>query len=131
MARILIIEDDNVSAAILTDTIKQYAPKKYTSDWSLRITHTTTAIEALELLKIHDFELVITDILMARVDGWELITEIRKTRTSADLPIIVVSAIDGVELEYNSKRVGASLWFTKPINPEEFAEKVFMLIEER
>lgn len=131
MARILIVEDDSVSAALINDVIIKHAKEKYDSDWDLRTTIVHSAIDGLEILSIHEFELIITDILMAKVDGWEFIKAVRKKKTNSELPIVVVSAIDGAELEYKSKRVGASMWFTKPIHPKEFSEKVFSLIAER
>jgi CheY-like chemotaxis protein len=131
MARILIVEDDSISAALINDVITKYAKEKYDSDWDLRVTVVYSGIEALEILNVHMFELIITDILMAKMDGWELIREIRKKYTNSELPIVVVSAIDGVELEYKSKRAGASMWFTKPIHPKEFSESIFSLIAER
>ena len=131
MARVLIVEDDKVILQMLTDVINQYAKHHYHSPWDLRISKATSAEEGLELLKQHAFELVITDIMLARMDGWQFIKEIRKDKNQSDLPIVVVSAIDGTELEYYSKRHGASLWFTKPIKPKEFAKQIFSLIAER
>lgn len=131
MARILIVEDDPVSAQFIEDILEKYTKDKYASQWKLRVTKVTSAIEALEIMKAHAFELIVTDIMMAKMDGWEFIREIRKDTDHFELPIVVVSAIDGTELEYNSKRVGASIWFTKPLSPKHFANKVFKLIAER
>jgi CheY-like chemotaxis protein len=131
IARILIVDDNNFDLEFISDVIQKYAKERYESEWSLRITKAKDAIEALEVMKEHAFELVITDIRMAKVDGWQLIKEIRKDKNHSELPIVVVSAIDGVELNYKSKLAGASLWFTKPIRPKDFTEKVFNLIAER
>lgn len=131
MARILIIDDDSMSRALLIDIINQYSKDKYDSKWDLRFTEVKDPIEALDVMTHHAFELIITDILMARMDGYSFIKEVRKNKDNSDLPIVVISAIDGIELEYQCKRAGASMWFTKPINPKDFSEKVFSLIAER
>ena len=131
MSRVLLIEDSSTDLAFLNDVLNKYSKYYYHSPWDLRITSTKKAEEGLELLKQHSFELIITDIMLARMDGWQFIKEIRKDKNQADLPIVVVSAIDGTELEYYSKRHGASLWFTKPIRPKEFAKQIFSLIAER
>lgn len=131
MARILIVEDDKITLHFLSDVLKQYAKHYYCSPWNLRISKANTAEEGLEFLKQHAFELIISDVLMAKMDGWQFIKEVRKDKNQADLPIVVVSAIDGTELEYYAKRHGASLWFTKPIKPKEFSKQIFSLIAER
>lgn len=131
MARVLLIEDDKVTMQLLSDVLNQYAKHHYHSPWDLRISKAETAEEGLELLKQHSFELILTDIMLARMDGWQFIKEVRKNKNHADLPIVVVSAIDGTELEYYAKRHGASLWFTKPIKPKEFSKQIFTLIAER
>lgn len=131
MARILLLDDELTILAMLEDTLTMYAKQFYSSNWGLKITKATSAEEALEIMKSHSFELAIVDIMLARMDGWQFIKEVRKNKNHADLPIVVVSAIDGTELEYYAKRHGASLWFTKPIKPKEFAKQVFTLIAER
>lgn len=131
MSRILIVEDEKMMQELLTDVFIKYASKFYESDYKLDIKRAKDGIEALELIKDYNFELITVDIMLAKMDGWELIKNIRKDKDNFELPIVVVSAIDGIELEYNAKRVGATLWFTKPIRPKQFAEKVFPLIAGR
>ena len=131
MARILIIEEDMDTREYLTDILTQYAPEKYKSTWTLRFTKVGTAQDALTIMKQHNFELLVSDIGIARQDGWEFITELRKMSNHFDLPIVVLSAIGGDELEYEAKRSGASLWFTKPVDPKPFVDAVFTLITER
>ena len=131
MSRILLLDDEQVILAMLEDALTMYAREFYDSKWPLRFTKVTTAEDALETMESHSFELAIVDIMLARMDGWEFIKEVRKHKSQADLPIVVVSAIDGTELEYYSKRHGASLWFTKPIKPKEFSKQVFSLLGDR
>lgn len=131
MARILIIEDDKVTGQFLEDVIVKYAEKDYKSEWPVKVYHANDAVQALKLLTEHNYELIVTDIMMAHLDGWEMIKEIRKTRSQSDLPIFVVSAVDAVDLRYNSAKYGASGWMTKPVKPAEFANKIFELLGDR
>lgn len=131
MARVLIVDDDHAATRMINDIIKKYAETLYKSDWELTITSVGNAISALEIIQEHNYELIITDILMARMDGWEFIREIRKKFPQFSVPIVVISAIEGVELEYEAMRHGASAWFRKPISSKNFAKEVFKLIQER
>jgi len=131
MARILLVDDDPVILEMTQDILNKYADKKWNSEWKLQIHTAPDAIKALSLLEEFNYELIITDILMARMDGWEFIRKVREKYSQLDLPIIVLSAIDAVELEYKSMRYGASAWIQKPIRPKTFTNQVFNLISER
>jgi CheY-like chemotaxis protein len=131
MARILVVDDDAIVLDLVKDILEKYQEQEYHSEFELKVTGVRSAIEALELLKDNQYELIITDILMAKMDGWEFIREIRKKYPQFNVPIVVISAVQGVDLEYESMRHGASGWFYKPIRPKEFAREVFRLIQER
>lgn len=131
VARILVVDDDRTMLEFIRDVLYSYAKHAYKSDWELRVTVANDAIQALEMINDHAYELIITDILMAKMDGWEFIREIRKRFPQFDTPIVVISAVEGVELKYESMRHGASAWFQKPLRPKYFAKEVFKLIQER
>jgi len=131
MARVLLVDDDSSVLKFVEDILHKYVAIEYKSEWELRVTAVNSAIKALEIVNEHNFELIITDILMARMDGWEFIREIRKKFPQFETPIVVMSAIEGAELEYESMRHGASAWFHKPLHPKEFANEIFKLIQER
>ncbi len=135
MARILIVEDDRVTASFLEDVIKMNAKKyKYDSEYDIRFTVVDNAIDALKMLTIHSFELILTDILMAKMDGWEFITEVRKEHSRSDLPIIVVSAVRSADLKYEAVSKGATDGFAKPLRNKDlkrFITVIFNLILER
>ena len=131
MARLMVLDDDPVFRAVLEDILKEYAPKYYKSKWALKFTSVGDPITALGLIKERNFEMIITDVLMAKCDGWEFIKEIRKKFPQFETPIVVISAIQGVELEYESMKHGASAWFHKPLQHEKFSSEIFKLIQER
>ena len=79
-----------------------------------------SAEEGLDLLlRGEKFDLVVTDIMMAKMDGWEFLDTIRKGLKFDDtkLPVIVVSAFDSAELEMKAFHRGANGCLTKPIRP--------------
>lgn len=131
MARVLIVDDDPFILEFLKDLLEKSAKKDYESQWNLVIHTVKDGAAALDAISKNNYELVITDVLMAKIDGWELIKEIRKRFPEFNSPIIVMSAVQGINLEYESMKHGASAWFTKPIKIKEFTTKVFTLIRER
>lgn len=129
MARILIVDDDSVILELIKDCLSKYAAVYYTSEWDLKIDAVNSAVDAITLVKDNNYELIITDILMAKMDGWEFIRELRKRFPMFKIPIFVMSAIKGVELEYQASKHGVSKVFTKPISPKAFAKDVFAFLQ--
>ena len=71
------------------------------------------------LLREEHFDAVVTDVMMAKMDGWELLATIREKlkRDELALPVIVISAFDSAELEAKAFHRGANGYLIKPIRP--------------
>lgn len=79
--------------------------------------------EALRVLD-HDLpDLLLTDIMMPRLDGIELIRRVRSRAEWADLPIVAMSAY-GADHLAKAYLSGATLTIRKPMDPESLVEKV-------
>ena len=74
--------------------------------------------EALEKAEVGAFDLVITDINMPRMNGIELVTELRKLQQFRFMPIIVLTTESSPEMKLRGKSAGATGWLVKPFDPE-------------
>jgi two-component system response regulator FlrC len=79
-------------------------------------------LEALEKFRANSFDLVITDVRMPRVDGMEVLREIKKS--SVDTPVVVVSGYGTVETAVEAMREGAFDYILKPFSLELIEETV-------
>ena len=79
-------------------------------------------LEALEKFRTHPFDLVITDVRMPRLDGMEVLREVKKS--SADTPVVVVSGYGTVETAVEAMRQGAFDYILKPFSLELIEETV-------
>lgn len=80
------------------------------------VTDAASAQDGLEhLLRGEVFDLVITDIMMAKMDGWELLTTIRKNLKldESRLPVIVMSAFESDTLQMKALQYGANGHYVK------------------
>ncbi|MDA3863726.1 MAG: RdgB/HAM1 family non-canonical purine NTP pyrophosphatase, partial [Deltaproteobacteria bacterium] len=73
--------------------------------------------EAWNLLHAQDFELLLTDLEMPRLNGYELITEIKRDSFLEDLPVVVLSSRTGEKSRKKANIAGADTFVTKPIKP--------------
>lgn len=74
----------------------------------------TQGEEALTLLQDHPVDLIITDLLMPVMDGFELIRELKANAKLASIPIIIFSAKPQAEVREQTLALGASRFVTKP-----------------
>lgn len=83
---------------------------------------------ALEKLNLSRYNVIVTDINMDNMDGYSLITKIRQMDEYQETPIIIVSTENDEKEKKQGYAVGADLFLNKPINPQEFIEKLKMLL---
>ena len=97
---------------------------------SERIVQTTSAKEALRYLLHHDVALVLLDVQMPDMDGYELATLIRQRERSRHTPIIFITAYDRDEQEVaRGYALGAVDYVFKPINPTALRAKVSVFVD--
>lgn len=113
MTTVLLIDDDRLIRAVYGDALR---------DDGFEVVCAESAEAAVTcLLKGAKFDLVVTDILLARMDGWELLRFIRQELKldEMQLPVIVISAVDSPELEGRALHRGANGCLIKPVHPIE------------
>jgi two-component system chemotaxis response regulator CheY len=76
------------------------------------------------LAKERPFDVVITDINMPRMDGYEVIRRMRKTDDYKATPILVLTTESEVEKRSIAREAGATGWMVKPFDPERLVETV-------
>jgi DNA-binding response OmpR family regulator len=120
MAKILIAEDSATAAAVMCKTL---APLGHT------ILVASDGAEAERQIQSENFDLVILDIIMPKVNGFQLCRSIRNSPKHKDLPIIVVSSMDRESDRYWGMKQGADEYMIKPVDPDELKTKVKQYLE--
>ncbi|MGI2294960.1 ATP-binding protein [Paenibacillus sp. GXUN7292] len=120
--RILIIDDDPVNLKVLANII---------DDEHYELTTTTSAAEALDLLHIQEWDLIISDVMMPQMSGYELTRKVRKRYSVSDLPILLLTARNRSEDIKNGFRAGANDYVTKPVDATELRSRVQALTQVR
>ncbi|MEN8141975.1 MAG: response regulator [Thermodesulfobacteriota bacterium] len=81
-------------------------------------------IDALARLNEVTPDLVLLDIIMPDMDGYEVLAAMRKSKTYKKLPVIMLTAKDGLVDKVRGKMSGSNEYLTKPFKPEMLMEKV-------
>jgi twitching motility two-component system response regulator PilH len=120
MAKILIADDSATAAAVLR---KALAPLGHT------ILVATDGAAAEQTIKDERPDLLILDIIMPRMNGFQLCRSIRSDPDLKDLPIIVVTSMDRESDRYWGLKQGADEYLVKPVDPSLLMDKVRHYLE--
>jgi diguanylate cyclase (GGDEF)-like protein/PAS domain S-box-containing protein len=94
------------------------------------IQYSTSGMEALALLLRYDFALILLDVMMPEMDGFEMAELVRGNLSSQHIPIIFVTATDNDEsFEFKGYDVGAVDYLFKPVQPHILISKVRFFLE--
>ena len=73
--------------------------------------------EALDLLRGQRFDLLLLDVIMPELDGYEVLAELKDDPHLRDIPVVVTSALDELDSVVRCLEMGAEDYLTKPVNP--------------
>lgn len=113
---ILIIDDDKELCALL---------KKSAETENIEAHTCHTGRDGLKLLQANDYQLVVLDVMMPGIDGFEVLEHIRE---GSSVPILMLTAKDDNNSKVRGLRAGADDYLTKPFDMQEFLARVQSLI---
>ncbi|HJD56195.1 MAG TPA: response regulator transcription factor [Rickettsia endosymbiont of Pyrocoelia pectoralis] len=116
-AHILIVDDDNRILALL----KQFLNKN-----EFLVSTASSAIEAENLLKTSNYDLIILDVMLPEITGLDFATTIRDA--GSNIPIVMLTALSEPDDRVKGLESGASDYVTKPFEPRELLLRINNLI---
>jgi class 3 adenylate cyclase len=105
---ILIADDNRVNRLLLARGLEQEGHT---------IVFAEHGNEALDLLGRQPFDLVLLDVLMPELDGYEVLAKLKDDPYLRDIPVVVTSALDELDSVVRCLEMGAEDYLTKPVNP--------------
>jgi adenylate cyclase len=105
---ILVVDDNRVNSLLLSRTLEQQGHA---------VVFAEHGGEALELLRRQDFDLMLLDVLMPELDGYQVLAELKADPHLRDIPVVMTSSLDELDSVVKCVEMGAEDYLTKPINP--------------
>ncbi len=85
--------------------------------------------EALEMLRDQPYDLVLLDIMMPDLDGYQVLEQMKSDTELRDIPVIMISAVDDIDSVIRCVELGAADYLTKPFNPTLLKARVDTYLE--
>ncbi len=119
MSKVLVVEDSVTQREMITDLLRGSG---------LEVTVATDGVEALEKVQNQRPDLVVLDIVMPRMNGYEVCRRLKADPKTQNVPVVMCSS-KGEEFDrYWGMRQGADAYIAKPFQPKELVGTVKQLL---
>jgi two-component system response regulator FixJ len=116
---VFLVDDEPLVLKVISRTLKQL---------NASVTCFTSAADCLEQLRLQTCNLLITDVKMPKMDGIELLAEVK--RITPSLPVLVMTAYGDIPMSVSALKLGAVDFIEKPINRDLLLSRVESALEE-
>ena len=112
---VLVVDDNRMNRLKMTRALDR---------GDFQISEASGGQEALDLLQSQVFHLVLLDLLMPEVDGFQVLERMQSDQQLAKIPVIMVSAVEEKEAVERCLKIGAVDYITKPVGAETLNDRV-------
>ena len=120
-ARILVVEDNADTSALLRDLLEAEG---------YDVASVATGEAAFEALAVTpDIDLVVLDLMLPGMSGWEVARRLRQDPATASVPIIAVSALSRPQERESALHAGCDAYVAKPFTPDEIGRLMTATLE--
>ncbi len=118
--RVIVVADDSIS-------VRKFVGRMLEKN-GYRVKLAADGLEAAELVTQHGCHLVITDLEMPRMTGYELMVQLRQSPSTRRIPVMVVTSRAGAKHRDRAMKEGATAFLTKPVQEDQLIAAVEQLI---
>jgi len=122
-AAILIVDDDEMNRYTLARRLRR--------EGYHNLTEAAAGVAALALLRSRAFDLVLLDVMMPGMDGYEVLATLKSDPALSGIPVIMISALDEVDSVVRCIELGAEDYLPKPFNPVLLRARVGASLEKK
>lgn len=119
-ANVLLVDDSSTNNLLLESALRSL---------KLNISTASSAESALTMLRKKDFDLVLLDVMMPGMSGYDMLEEMTKEPKIANVPVIFVTARSSNDDELKARKLGAADYFEKPLQLDKLVQRVKEIVK--
>ena len=119
--KVLTVDDEEVIRKLLRINLVK---------WGYEVREAVDGAQALDQIGKDDFDLLICDILMPNLDGWEVLKEVKSNPKTRNMPVIVLTSKNEDSDMFKGYDLGASYYMTKPFTKAQLLYGLKLMFEE-
>jgi len=116
---VLCVDDSRLSRAFIEKTL---TPANITVDTA------ENGVKGIDKISSGKYDLILVDIIMPEMDGFEFLKEFRKIKTKEYIPVIFMTGLDDLKSKIKGLNIGADDYLLKPLNEKELVARVISLL---
>lgn len=105
---ILVVDDNEMNRDMLSRRLERQGYRSMVAE---------DGLQAMELVRAHAFDLILLDIMMPRLNGYQFLEQAKADPALRHIPIIIISAVDDLDSVVKCIEMGAEDYLFKPFNP--------------
>ena len=121
-SRILVVDDNAANRDVLERRLLREGHQ---------VTTAGNGVAALELALAHEFDLILLDLIMPEMSGFEVLRRLKAAEHTDHIPVIVISALDELDSVVRCIEAGAEDYLTKPFNPTLLRARIGASLEKK
>lgn len=118
--RVLVVEDEFDSIQMMSKILRHHGAKVHVA---------RTGHECIEMLESFEPTLIIMDLALPEMDGWETLVKMRANPDTAHIPVAAITAYHSVNVEEDAQQAGFDAYFPKPLDTGSIMQKLSELIK--
>jgi CheY-like chemotaxis protein len=121
-SKILIVDDSSTNIVLLEAIL---------NGRGYQIETAQSVKEAFQIIKKESVDLILLDLLMPKVNGYDFLKELKTNESTIQIPVIIVSAVADPENKKKSIEMGALDFINKPIDIQDFVDKIEKILKKK
>jgi len=121
-SNVLVVDDNEVNRDLLARRVKRQGHK---------VVGASNGFEALEMMRSQPFDLVLLDIMMPQMNGYQLLETLKEDKKLRHIPVVMVSAVEDIDSIVRCIELGAEDYLSKPFNPVLLKARINACLEKK
>ncbi|HEV8132319.1 MAG TPA: adenylate/guanylate cyclase domain-containing protein [Acidobacteriota bacterium] len=119
---LLVVDDNEMNRDMLSRRLQRQGHKVAVAE---------NGRHALEMMQAQKFDLILLDMMMPEMNGYQVLEHLRKDETLRGIPVIMISAMDEIDSVVRCIEMGAEDYLTKPFNPVLLRARIGACLEKK